>query len=209
VIKKPILSEKERGSIAQAIDEAEQETSGEIVLAVVRSSDIYSGGRWRIAIATALLFALVLYWINPSLDPLYYLIIEIPALWIGYSLSRIPPLLRFALPHSVVQEEVHQRALELFHSNKLSSTHDRTVILIFLSVLEHRLEVVADSGIDAKVQPGVWVDVVEHLSQKIRDETLCDGICHAVKECGDILSKHLPRVDGTKSEPIKRILIED
>ena len=71
-------------------------------------------------------------------------------------------------------------------------TRDETGILIFVSVFEHRVWVLADRGINAKVDPGQWDSIVAHIVSGIKDGRQADAICEAVKEVGGILARHFP-----------------
>ena len=65
-------------------------------------------------------------------------------------------------------------------------------ILILVSLLEHRVQVLADSGINARVKPGTWDEVVEIILAGIRRGDLCQGLCDAIDRCGEILGREFP-----------------
>ena len=65
-------------------------------------------------------------------------------------------------------------------------------ILILVSLLEHRVQVLADSGINARVAPGTWDKIVQIVLDGIRGKDLCRGLCEAIEQCGEILSKEFP-----------------
>jgi putative membrane protein len=72
--------------------------------------------------------------------------------------------------------------------------------LIFASLLEHRVIVLADRGIDAKVEPGTWKSVVTILTDGLKSGNACDGFCKAIERCGDILAAHFPPGPGDQNE---------
>jgi putative membrane protein len=70
------------------------------------------------------------------------------------------------------------------------ATRDRTGILIFLSLLEHKVRVLGDSGINAKVQQSDWDGVTQLIVSGIRERRATDGLVAAIRECGRLLDAH-------------------
>lgn len=145
------LTQPDRDRISSAVREAEKQTTGEIVPMIVAQSDDYPGARWRLAIVTALLFGFLAYFFLYDFDPVWILWAQIPGLYLGYWLGSFGAVLRPFLLSSKIDEEVHQRAVQAFFSRDLHATQDRTGILVMASLLEHRVEILADTGINAKV----------------------------------------------------------
>ena len=72
------------------------------------------------------------------------------------------------------------------------SRSERRWSALLVSLLEHRVQVLADSGINARVKPGTWDQVVEIVLAGIRQGDLCQGLCDAVDRCGEILAQEFP-----------------
>jgi putative membrane protein len=96
------------------------------------------------------------------------------------------------LSPKIAEEEVFEKALRVFRELELDRTAERTGILILVSLLEHRVQVLADSGINARVKPGTWDDVVEIVLEDIKRGDLCQGLCDAIERCGEILAEEFP-----------------
>jgi putative membrane protein len=64
--------------------------------------------------------------------------------------------------------------------------------LIFASLAERYAEIVADSGINTKVQPEVWSKAIAAMISAIKDERPGDGFIAAVELCGEQLARHFP-----------------
>ncbi|MEL0083339.1 MAG: TPM domain-containing protein [Gammaproteobacteria bacterium] len=199
--------------ISQAVTEAEQRTSGEIVPMIVGQSDDYPGARWRLAIVTALLFGLVTaLWLTarPGVGHLTWILwAEIPGLYIGYWLGGFSPILRPFLAAAKIDEEVHQRALQAFFSRELHATRDRTGILIMVSLLEHRLEILADSGINARVPADTWQQIIFDMLAQIKAGDLAEGFCTAIHECAEVLAREFPGSHDNPDEISNRVIIEE
>ena len=203
------LTQSERDRISQAVLEAEKLTTGEIVPMIVAQSDDYPGARWRLAIVIALLFGFLAYFFLDDFDPAWILWVQIPGLYIGYGLGNFSVVLRPFLASSKIDEEVHQRALQAFFSRDLHATKDRTGILVMASLLEHRVEILADTGINAKVSQETWQGILTELIGKIKSGDLTEGICNAVRECGEVLAEDFPGAHDNPNEISNKIIIED
>ena len=202
------LTQSDRDKISQAVLDAEKLTTGEIVPMIVAQSDDYPGARWRLAIVTALLFGFLAYFFLGDYDPAWILWVQIPGLYIGYWLGTFGAILRPFLESSKVDEEVHQRALQAFFSRELHATKDRTGILIMASLFEHRVEILADTGINAKVSKDTWQGIVTDMIGRIKSDDLTEGFCIAVRECGDVLAKDFPGTHDNPDEISNKLIIE-
>ena len=106
-------------------------------------------------------------------------------------------------------ESVHKHAVEAFGKYGLHNTIDKTGVLIFLSVEEKRIEILADSGINAKVEQKTWDTMVTKLAENIRSGGSCKGICDLVKEVGELLTLHFPIQPGDENELSNEVVVEE
>jgi len=213
-----ILTKEDNERIRDAVSEVEKTTSGEIVPAVVTKSDMYAGALWRVAFSVSLILTYALYYFSddlfsliPALEKFFnageipfscYIVAEILFLLPGFIFGRIPFIFRLAITGRELEEEVYQRALELFHSQGLANTRDRTGILIFVSKLERRVIVLADAGINEKVPEKFWKEIVNEMIPKIKKGDIARAVIDAIKECGPYLSKNFPiKPDDTNELP--------
>jgi len=203
------LTQSELDRISDAVREVEKQTTGEIVPMLVGQSDEYPGARWRLAIVTALLSGALAYFFLYDFDPVWILWAQIPGLYIGYWLGSFGYVLRPFLVSSKIDEEVHQRAVQAFFSHNLHATKDRTGILVMVSLLEHRVEILADTGINAKVPKDVWQKILNDMIGKIKSGDLTEGFCTAVRECGEVLAKDFPGTPDNPNELSDRVILED
>ncbi len=201
------LTQSELDKISQAVLEAEKLTTGEIVPMIVAQSDDYPGARWRLAIVTALLFGFLTYLFLGEHDPAWILWAQIPGLYIGYWLGTFSATLRPFLENAKVDEEVQQRALQAFLLRELHATKDRTGILIMVSLFERRVEILADTGINAKVPKDTWQGIMTNMIGRIKSDNLTEGFCVAVRECGAVLAKDFPGSRGNPDEISNKVIV--
>jgi putative membrane protein len=202
------FTEEEKERIHQAVIAAEGKTSGEIVAAVVTASARYTeieliGVIVGLGIGT---IAAALYADAWGHDYVY--------LWpmigaaVSFLVCRIPSVKRILLPQRRRDDAVLQRSLALFAAEGLHRTRDHTAVLIFASLLEHEVEVLADSGINEKVAAGTWDELVRIMTAELKAGRAAEGFCKAIERCGAILAEHFPRAADDKDELANRLITE-
>ena len=196
-------SSDQQAAIRAAVSKAESHTSGEIVPLLVTQSDDYREAAAQAAavIAAALALALALIIHDPSVW--FFL----PAAFVLYfptlAAVRRLALLKLAFtPSDQVQEIVHQRALRAFYEKGLHRTRDENGILIFISLLERKVWILGDRGINAVIPPERWISLASALSSGIRQGQLTEALVGVIAEMGAVLSQHFPsRPDDVNELP--------
>lgn len=204
-----VITDSEKKAIKDAISEVELHTTGEIVPIVATRSDVYAGATWRIAIAFTLAVSGVLALFVESISPFWLVVLQVPFLWLGWIVGSIPAIERFAIHPKEMSEEVHQRAIQAFFNFKLHTTQDRTGILIFVSCMEHRVEILADAGVYKKLPPDVWQETVDELVKAIKKRQLADGLVTAIQSSGKILKTHFPSQEEKTNELCNDLVLVD
>jgi len=192
--------------ISEAIRAAEQKTSGEIfcVLAVTSSSYRF------VPIARAALVALVVplplfFLTSLYADQIYLAQILV---FVGCSLLFSLPGLRHRLvPRRIKHNRASFEARRQFAAHGLHLTEERTGVLIFASLAERYVEVVADAGINAMVSQDVWDRAVKAMTQEIKVGKPIDGFVEAIKICGEVLAKHFPPGTFNKNELANKFIL--
>jgi len=191
-----LFSDAERHRIAEAVRRAEERSRGEIVIAVTASSDDYDGAVWRGAtfgaLAGPLLLALLQWaagwWGSPSA----WIMLLAAAGGAAAALLAVRTsgtLVRWLTPDDEIDLRVERAARSAFLEHEVFATRDRSGVLLFLSLLERRVVVLGDSGIDAVVEPGEWSGIVDGVAQGIRAGRPADAVIDAVERCGPLLER--------------------
>jgi putative membrane protein len=183
-------------AVQAAVREAEARTSGEIVPYVVERSDPYQNAIWKGAALGALLgpmAALAIYlWTDVWGWPLG-LWIALPAPLggaIGYLLALIAPVRRWMAGEHTLDARARRRAAVAFLEQEVFRTRDRTGILLFVSLFERRVVLLADSGIHQKVEEGDWETITRKLAKGIRSGRPGPALVEAIRACGELLERH-------------------
>jgi putative membrane protein len=177
--------------VAEAISNAERKTSGEIVAIVTAESAsyLYAPVLWAALASLALPWPLI-YWTWWPVQTIYllqvlvFLILALVLAW--------RPLRYWLVPRRIKELRAHRRAVEQFLTQSLHSTAGRTGVLLYVSVAERYVEVLADTGIHQRVPKADWQGIVDRLTNDIARGRAGDGFVAAVEAIGERLAEHFP-----------------
>jgi putative membrane protein len=145
---------------------------------------------------------------TPAEIALALMVLEIVLFLIGRFLFAVPAIRRRLIPAATASRRVRRRATLLFRLATEHRTRARTGVLLYLSLAEHRAEIVADRSIDELVSPDVWGGAMAALLEAVRDGRPADGMVAAVEHMGAVLAAHFPRsADDTNELPDRLILL--
>ncbi|HYG62517.1 MAG TPA: hypothetical protein VEL74_08035 [Thermoanaerobaculia bacterium] len=192
-----LFTDADLEAVRAAVQEAEARTAGEIVPYVVEESDEYPTAAWKGAalgallgpLAAAVLFYAAGHWATHP--PVWMLLPPAAGAAAGYLLTLlIAPVKRWMAGEELLEVRSRRRAEVAFLEQEVFRTRDRTGILLFVSLFEHRVVVLADSGIHQKVAPGEWDGIVAGVVQGIRAGRPGAALIAAIAECGKLLERH-------------------
>ncbi len=199
-----LIDRLDEDRIREAVQQAEERTAGEIVPVVVPQSAEYEVVTWRgaafasLLALTAVLLTLQFYdgWgLGWLYTPWGVVLTTLGAGLVGALLATyVPPLQRLLAGGDLLDETVHRRALQSFVEEEVFATRDRTGILLFVSLQEHRIEVLGDTGINERVEPDDWAEIVERIRRGIRNDNLTEGLVEAIGMCGRLLERKGVRI---------------
>jgi len=191
-----LFSAKDLEKIRNAVKSAEGKTSGEIVPYLVDRSDEYEEAEWRLGslLGLAVLAGALGYhqfsnlWL--PIDVAVLVLATAAAFLLGMGLARfIGPVKRFFSGRALIERRVNARAAEAFLAEEVFRTRERTGILIFLSVLEHKVLVLGDAGINAKVEKAEWQDLVDTVTRSITAGDPTGALLKAIGQAGALLAR--------------------
>lgn len=203
------ISDDDKLSIKKLITEKESQTACEIVPIIVHTSSNYPAAHFRIAILVSFIFSLALYY-SPFMfiNPIYYLWIQIPGLFVGYLLGSVPFLKRLFTTRSEMNREVTQQAYEAFMHHNLHMTKNHNGLLIFISKFERKIKIITDNGISSKVDNHIWDNVVSNFIKIAKNENLVMALKTSIRAIAEILEKNFPATEAKSNELENDLIIE-
>jgi putative membrane protein len=205
------LSREDHARVTAAIKVAEQKTDGEIYCVVAHASESYFFPAAVVALVGILLagiavgYGLEVFWLSIRL-PYFATAQAMAALAALLVLWAVPALRIWLVPHRLRFQAAHANASRQFLAHNVHLTTARTGVLIFVSLAERYAEVVADSGIDSRVEQQVWDEVVRGLTASAANGRLVDGFVTAIETVGAVLAEHFPVSPGDVDELDNRLV---
>lgn len=219
------VSAADHDLVTAAVAAAEDQTSGEIVTVIAAQSNDYDDVAlvWASVIAFLAMSVIALFpefyrglydrltggW-GHELTANQWLgtVIAVGVLkWIGMWLILLwRPLRIWLTPRAILAARVRARAIDLFKVGTEAKTLGRTGVLLYVSLREHRADIVADEAIAAKVSPEVWGDAMVALIDRVRAGKPGEGLAEAVRQMGVVLAAHFPRGSENPNELPDRLI---
>ncbi|MBY6217203.1 TPM domain-containing protein [Qipengyuania aquimaris] len=219
------LTREKHAVVTQAVAEAESKTSGEIVTVLADRSDGYTDVIlvWAAGLAfTAMsLFAalpepfLNLWdnlvggwgtdWTTGGIATATILLglLTFASSWLLLSIDT----LRFlCIPSPVKEARAHDAAIKHFKVGAERRTHGRTGVLLYLSMREHRAEIVADEAIATRVPAEVWGEAMVDMLAEVSKGCIAEGLAAGVRDVGIVLAEHFPRDADDQNELPDRLI---
>jgi putative membrane protein len=226
-----MLNDKDRARISAAITEAEGRTSGEIFCVLTKSVSRYREvpllwaavaafvgppllvflGLHRLALAS--IFSS---WTDESARAMEGLILRALS---AYGLVQaglflcvaiivaVPGVRRMMTPGMLKQHRVRQAARRHFVAVGARLTHAEPHVLIFASLADRRVELVAHDAIHKAVGEEPWNTSVVAVVEGIKTGKAADGFVKAIEICGAALAQHFPP-DGAPKNRLPNTILE-
>jgi putative membrane protein len=204
------LDVDDQRAVHEALAEAERRTVGEIVPVVVGRSDAHPAAEWLAALSVVLVGSAVLVGLLPWDRPVIVLLSQVGLGALGFGLARwLPDFKRMFIREDRATEVAEEQAFQEFYRNGLHKTEAATGVLLFVSLLEHRVVILADEGIDAKVDAEFWADTDDAILKGIRRGSLRDGLIAGIRRAGELLAEQFPWQQGDRNEIPDRVIVRE
>jgi putative membrane protein len=201
-------SEKEK--IREATAHSESSTTGEIAVMVVNESSQYREAEILGGIVLGGLVAFVLTILSFHESIWWYVPLSFLLFFPAWFLFKVAHRLKIlCVGNKREQKAVRERALKAFYEKGLYKTKENTGVLFFISILEHKVWVLADKGIHEKIKQDTLNKFARNIAQGIREGRACDALIGAIKEAGELLTQYYPIQAGDINELSDEIICED
>jgi putative membrane protein len=212
------LSADDHDRVSKAIAAAEATSDGEIIAIAAEQSDAYHDVGLHYAVL-AMFLVLAFFAIWPGQLELWWTrlmgwtaeptIRQLMTLLLFFALLKFlavlfllkwQPARMLLTPGSTKTRRVRRRAIMLFKTGAERRTIGRTGILIYLSMAEHRAEIIGDEAITAVTTPDSWGEAMVALLRDVKAGRPGDGIVAAVGLIGEVLATHFPKSSEDSNE---------
>jgi putative membrane protein len=204
-----LLDPADRQLIEAALFEAHKATRGEIAVVVLRASDAYTGARWQLGLLLAVIASFGLAAFVPHAAPASLLALQALAFVTGQALARIDEVRRRLISQRSAENCVERRAARAFAQSGLQRHPERAGVLFCVSLLEHRALVLADTGLEGRMQTSEpWQDLLEPVVEGMSAGRAAEGLVEGIERCATLLSAHFPAVAG-QDGALPHLVLED
>jgi putative membrane protein len=190
---KALISPADGERIRAAVAAVEARTSAEFVVVVTPASDSYGVYPLLWAALVTLLAAGGIAFFAPQWGSRLIFAIQAVLFIVLAVLLEFPGLRRHLVPGRVKRSHAAHLARLQFDSRVRDRTAERTGLLLFASLTERHVEIIADEGIHARAGGESWQAVIAAFGAAVGRGKLVDGLIVAIGACGDLLAVHAPR----------------
>ena len=220
-----MMDDAGRQLVSDAVTAAEAATSGEIVTVLAERSDGYTDVAllWAAGAAFTAMSVFAAFpkpfldawdalsggwgheWTTGELASMVIALglVKFLGVWL---VQQWQPLKWLLVPGPVKAIRVRNQAVRQFKVGAERRTTGRTGVLIYLSMREHRAEIVADESIAAKVPAEVWGAAMADMLGHISKGRVAEGLAVGIADVGAVLAAHFPRSEDDVNELPDRLI---
>lgn len=199
-MRRPQFDQSACDRLTECVQEIERETDAEIVIVVRARSGAYRQADY---LAGAILsFAGLLFLLfSPFEFGHYFVAIDVALLFgVGvYVSSRSSAVRRLLTTKKYRMERVREGAAAMFYEAGIANTDAEMGIIVYLSLLERRLELIADRGVLKAAPPLEWNECLYELHRTGRRPEL-ETLIKALRNLGELLARVLPPTGENPNE---------
>ncbi len=194
--KKPFTPE-EHQRIDAAIAEIGRSTAANLRVVVTRVSDRYSLYPVAWAAIGAILLGGLVSLLRPDIASRTMIAIQLWFLIVITLLLNWLPIRLWIVPERVKHAHARQLAHREFNAHAMANRTQPHRILLFVSLGERYVEIVADHETHALAPAGAWNKIVDEFLTTVKAGRVADGVLDAVAACGSILKTQHPAIDAS------------
>ncbi|HKP38589.1 MAG TPA: hypothetical protein VJT71_17150 [Pyrinomonadaceae bacterium] len=179
-------------AIAEAVRGIEKQTDAEVVVVVRGRSGSYRQADYLCGAILAFI-GLVFVLFLPFDFHTYWVPFDVIALFLigAFICSRTPTLRRLLTTKKFRAHAVRTGAAAMFYEAGIANTSAENGLLIYLSLLERRLEIIADRGILKAIPALEWNTHTFDL-KRIAPRSDPDELIQSLQSLGSVLAEHMP-----------------
>lgn len=185
--------------LTEAVSDLECRTCAEVVVEIRGRSGSYAHAHARFAALAAFAGLLILLFSPWSFSPMWVSIDVVIIYFVGVLVARRSDVLRRLVTTKRDRDaRVRSVAASVFFERGIANTESESGVLVYLSLLERRIELLADRGVLAAVPSLEWNRLLEMIrQQRVATVATMVDVLHALAL---LLEQHLPIRDGDRDE---------
>jgi len=102
----------------------------------------------------------------------------------------------------------HELAVKDFEKLGIANTKHKTGVLIFIIFGEHYYDILADEGINEKINDRVWLSIEEKIKEEFPKESYINGILHIIDKVGELLKREFPHTAEDTDELPDEVVVQ-
>ncbi len=192
------LTIQEKQQVNERIREVEALTNAELVTVIAQSSDDYRyiPALWAAVFALSFPGLLLLFGQDASYAYQWQVLIFL----VSALILQWRPIKLLLVPRYIKHQRASRYAHELFFIEGLHLTKDNTGVMLFVSLDEQYAEIIADHGINQKVDQQTWQALIDTFVSTIRDGKTALAYLKTIDACGELLKEHYPAKNKNPNE---------
>lgn len=194
------ISHETKQKIEKTIFEMEKKTSSELVAVVTQKSGDYLYISLLLTSLASLLIPFGLLFFAPDMEAKTIYEAQLLGFMLLLLLFNVPKVIFYLLPKSIFVKAAKLKAYETFRILGLQKTSNYQAVMIFVSLYEKYIEIVADSSISAKIDDALWQKTVDDFIENVKNNKFEEGYLQAINEIGAILFEYFPIETNDKNE---------
>jgi putative membrane protein len=195
-VKKPFTPEEHK-RIDAAIAEIGRSTAANLIVVVTPISDRYPLYPITSAAIGAILLGALISLFRPATASHTVIEIQLSFLIVMTLLLDWLPLRLSIVPKRVKHAHAWQLAHREFNAHAIANPNQPHRILLFVSLGERYVEIIADHQTHALAPDGTWNKVVDEFLATVKSGHVADGVLAAIAACGAILKEHHPAASAS------------
>lgn len=112
-----------------------------------------------------------------------------------------------SVPFSQRKKDIKELAQAEFYNLKMNETRDKTGILIYILLSSRQFYIIADEGINSKVEQKTWDDIRDEMQAQFKLGHFVEGVLLAIERIGEVLSEYFPIKSDDTNELSNRVVL--
>lgn len=181
-------------AIERAVSEIEVHTDAEVVVVAAPCSGSYADLAWCGGGLVAIAVLAFLCWSPVVFNAVWFpLDVLVTGAFVGWALLRWPRLVVTLAGGARRAGQVRQAALAAFTAENVHATAERTGVLVYVSALEGRVELIADHGLLGRIPGAKWNAIA------LRADTV-EELVAGLHRLGGVLAAHVPATGDNRDQ---------